>query len=69
MAFITLYSHLGYIDCELGPTTLAAGTIALAATLIESLPMESTHVDDNLTVPGVAAFMGIMLLQVAVEFL
>ena len=37
--------------------------ISLAATIVESLPVNKT-LDDNLSVPGVAAFLGVMLLQV-----
>lgn len=46
--------------------SVQVGAISLAATAIESLPLEE-KVDDNLTVPGVAAFMGIMLLQVGLS--
>lgn len=37
--------------------------ISLVATLVESLPVNQS-IDDNLSVPGVAAFLGIMFLQV-----
>lgn len=40
----------------------------MVATVIESLPINKV-LDDNLSVPGVAAFMGFMLLQVGVELL
>lgn len=41
----------------------AVGIISLVADVIESLPINQA-VDDNLSVPGVAAFMGILMLQV-----
>lgn len=41
----------------------AVAGISLAATLVESLPVNQS-IDDNLSVPGVAAFLGIMFLQV-----
>lgn len=42
--------------------------ISLVAAVVESLPVNQS-VDDNLSVPGVAAFLGILFLQVAVEVL
>lgn len=68
LAFILLFSQLGYFDCELPGMVLAVGLISLVATAIESLPVNKV-MDDNLTVPGVAAFMGFMMLQLAVEVL
>ncbi len=41
----------------------AVAVISLAATVVESLPVNQM-VDDNLSVPGVAAFLGILFLQV-----
>ncbi|GAB4818520.1 hypothetical protein N2152v2_005566 [Parachlorella kessleri] len=68
LALISYFCQLGYLECEMPSMALTVAAIALAATVIESLPLDSM-VDDNLTVPGVAAFLGIMMLQVAVEFL
>jgi hypothetical protein len=42
--------------------------ISLVAAGVESLPINQS-VDDNLSVPGVAAFLGILFLQVAVAVL
>ena len=39
--------------------------IALVATAVESLPINA-RLDDNLSVPGVAALLGAALLQVCV---
>lgn len=48
------------------PASLCAvAGISLVATLVESLPVNQS-IDDNLSVPGVAAFLGIMFLQVRV---
>ena len=47
--------------------TAVAG-IAGVATVIESLPINQT-VDDNLSVPGVTALLGTLLLQAAVVVL
>ena len=65
MALIGYFSALGYLGVAAAPTAAAVAAIAAAATVMESLPI-NTVVDDNLTVPGVAAVMGVMLLQVAV---
>lgn len=68
MGLITLYSHLGYIQVDMPITTLAVASISFIAAIIESLPINQT-LDDNLSVPGVAAFLGVMLLQVGLEIL
>lgn len=46
-------------------TRAAVAVIALAATAVESLPVNRV-VDDNLSVPGVAAFLGVLFLQASV---
>ncbi|KAL4441470.1 hypothetical protein ABPG77_001974 [Micractinium sp. CCAP 211/92] len=65
---ISLFCSLGYLDCSMPATLAAVAVIALAATVVESLPANRV-VDDNLSVPGVAAFLGVLFLQVAVEVL
>ena len=61
-SFLVLYCHLGYIECYSPATLLACvGTICLAAATVESLPLD--HVlDDNLSVPVVAALLSALLL-------
>lgn len=68
MALIWFFAATGYLHLDMAPTATAVATISLVAAIIESLPINQT-VDDNLSVPGVAAVMGVMLLQVAVEIL
>lgn len=64
MGLITLFCSLGYFDCDMPSMALTVAGISLVATLVESLPVNQS-IDDNLSVPGVAAFLGIMFLQVA----
>jgi len=68
LALVKYFSALGYINADFAVVALAVITIASVATLIESLPINQV-LDDNLSVPGVAAVMGFMLLQVFVEVL
>jgi len=65
MALIAYFAAAGYLQLQLGPTAAAVAAISVVAALVESLPINQS-VDDNLSVPGVAAVMGVMLLQVAV---
>lgn len=53
------FSTLQYMSVDWSSTTSTVAAIALVATVIESLPVNQT-IDDNLSVPGVAALMGAM---------
>ncbi|KAI7838586.1 hypothetical protein COHA_007657 [Chlorella ohadii] len=64
LGLITLFSSLGYFECDMPGMALTVAAISLVATGVESLPVNQS-IDDNLSVPGVAAFLGIMFLQVA----
>lgn len=68
LGLVSLFRSLGYLECDMPVTAAAVAVIALAATAVESLPVNRV-VDDNLSVPGVAAFLGVLFLQVAVEVL
>ncbi|KAL4444228.1 hypothetical protein ABPG75_011965 [Micractinium tetrahymenae] len=59
---ISLFCSQGYLECDMPATAAAVAVIALAATVVESLPV-NRMVDDNLSVPGVAAFLGVLFLQ------
>ena len=60
-AFIAFFSQLGYFELSRGTALVVAGS-ALAATIAESLPI-SDVLDDNLTVPVVAAAASAALLS------
>ncbi|PSC75328.1 putative phytol kinase chloroplastic [Micractinium conductrix] len=68
LGLISFFSYLGFLEAEMPAMAATVAVIALAATAVESLPVNQT-VDDNLSVPGVAAFLGVLFLQVAVEVL
>ncbi|GFR52538.1 hypothetical protein Agub_g15113, partial [Astrephomene gubernaculifera] len=60
---ITLFCHLGFFSCYPPASLLSTlGLIAAAATLVESLPIDR-WVDDNMSVPGVAAVLSMVLLS------
>jgi phytol kinase len=65
MALLLLwyFSALGYQNLEFSTSAGVLVVIALVATVIESLPINKI-LDDNLSVPGVAAVLGTMMLQV-----
>jgi phytol kinase len=65
MGLIIFFSRvLGFFEVQdIGAMTLGVSAICVAAAAIESLPINKS-VDDNLSVPGVAAVMGSMLLQI-----
>ena len=65
LGLLGYFSAFGYLNLDKGPTIAAVVLIAAVASLIESLPVNKV-VDDNLSVPGVAAVLGTMMLQVAV---
>jgi dolichol kinase len=68
VALVWYFSTLGFIVVDFPPTVAAVATISFVAAVIESLPINQL-LDDNLSVPGVAALMGMVLLQVVVELL
>ncbi|KAK9821980.1 hypothetical protein WJX81_001211 [Elliptochloris bilobata] len=56
------FSALGFFDCDLVSAAGSVATIAAAATLMESLPL-NRWLDDNLSVPGTAAVLGTLLVN------
>ena len=64
MAFVVFFWLLGYFQCDLPSTAAAVAVISLVATVVESLPINQS-VDDNLSVPGVAALMSHLMLGAA----
>lgn len=68
LGLLAYFSVLGYLNIDFVPTATAVVAIGAIATFIESLPINKM-LDDNLSVPGVAAVLGLMFLQVAVEVL
>jgi len=58
-AFVWLFAALGYYALEVGRVAWAIALIALAATVVESLPF---HDIDNITVTIVAVGLGLFLL-------
>jgi phytol kinase len=65
-ALLALYCRLGYLHLAAHPTAAAVLAVAALATGVESLPVNA-RVDDNLSVPGVAAAAGWALLSLAAE--
>ena len=65
LGLLGYFSYLGYMSVNVPATAGNLTLIAAVATLIESLPINKV-VDDNLSVPGVAAVLGMMLLCVPV---
>ena len=65
LCLLWYFSALGYQNLEFSTSAGVLVTIAFVASLIESLPINKT-VDDNLSVPGVAALLGTMMLQLMV---
>jgi phytol kinase len=64
-ALLTYFSALGYIAVDVPSAVTALVAVSAAATAIESLPMNKV-LDDNLSVPGVAAVLGAAMLQAVV---
>ena len=60
LAFVALFTGLGYIDCDRPAMAASIAAIAAAATLIESLPINQ-RLDDNISVPGAVALLGFLL--------
>lgn len=59
LVVLGIYSALGQLPVGLGGYLLPVTLIALAAMLVESLPLKDL---DNLTVPGVAVVLGVLIL-------
>ena len=64
MVYVLAFRSLGYFLCDLASTAVAIAAISAVATAVESLPINQS-VDDNLSVPGVAALMGHFILRTA----
>jgi phytol kinase len=62
LGFIAWFTQLGYFDCDMPAMVASVAVIALAATAIESLPINKA-LDDNLSVPGAVALLGFLLRQ------
>lgn len=62
MGIVVVFSSLGFFECDLIQTAVAVAVVALVATLTESLPINKDF-DDNLSVPGVALLVGMMLVR------
>lgn len=60
-ALVLLFVKLGFLTVDLWETLPAMAAIAVVATIVESLPINQM-VDDNLSVPAVAAILGCMYL-------
>lgn len=64
---ITLFCSLGFFSCYPPAAMLGSlGTIALAATIVESLPINKV-VDDNMSVPVVSVVLSLLLLPQPLE--
>ena len=61
-AYMMLFAKLGYFHCNASRTLPIVAAICAAATITESLPINQT-VDDNLSVPGIAAVLGFFALH------
>ena len=55
--FIAFFQHLELFECTLWAIAGSVGAISAASTLLESLPVDQ-WVDDNLSVPLLAALLG-----------
>ena len=64
MVYVLAFQLFGYFQCDLASTAAAVAAISLVATAVESLPINQS-VDDNLSVPGVAAILGHFILRTA----
>lgn len=62
LAFMLLFAKLGYFSFDVVHALPVIAAIAAAATAVESLPINQ-RVDDNLSVPGVAALLGYYMLR------
>lgn len=57
MALISLFDHLGLFECTISAIAGSVAIIAACATVLESLPINA-WLDDNLSVPALAAILG-----------
>lgn len=62
-SFLVYFSHFGYPIGKWTDDVVRVALIALGATFVESLPI-STKLDDNLTVPVTAVFVGSVLYSI-----
>lgn len=65
MAFVLLFWSLGYFQCDLASTAAVVAFISFVATVVESLPINQ-YIDDNLSVPAVAALLSHFMLSTAI---
>jgi hypothetical protein len=64
-SFVYLFCGLGYFSCYTPQQMLPAiAAICAACTVVESLPVNNV-VDDNLSVPGVALGLSVLLMPMA----
>lgn len=54
------FSALGFFECDISSAAASVAAIAAASTLMESLPLNK-WLDDNLSVPGIAALLATLL--------
>lgn len=57
VGMIALFERLGHFECSLPAIAGSVAIIAAAATILESLPINE-WLDDNLSVPVLAAVLG-----------
>lgn len=62
LALMLLFAKLGYFSFDMASAILPIAAIAATATAVESLPINN-WVDDNLSVPGIAALLGYYILR------
>lgn len=62
LAYMLLFAKLGYFSLDVACSLPIIAAIAAAATAVESLPINQ-RVDDNLSVPGIAAVLGYLYLR------
>ena len=60
LASMAYFSAWGFFECDPVAAAGSVATIAAAATLMESLPL-NRWLDDNISVPGTAALLGTLL--------